>query len=92
MLSVGTAGVDCAFFAVGRPERVTDLEGSLEPSEGRVDPDEPGRDSDASGMSGSGFLVFDMGNAGNGPDGGLSGGREGRWTVLVIVIDIALKC
>lgn len=58
------------------------------------DPVELGLDSEASGVSGSGFLVFARGNAGSGPDGGgeiRGGGREeglcGIAEVMVAVID-----
>lgn len=83
VLSVGTAGVDwvLAGFGVGSPEVVTARVRGLIAGVGidaEVEPVEPGRDSEASGVSGSGFLVFARGNAGKGPEGGGEIGGGGR--------------
>ena len=81
---VGTAGVECIFIGlgVGKPEDeyVTDRESGLlgVAIEAAAS---VGRGSGASGMSRSGFRVFVIGSAGNGPFGGAEGGglrTEGR--------------
>ncbi len=76
VLSVGTAGVDCVLVGrgVGRPEDVTARVSGLPAGVAIDEAEDAGRDSGSSGMSGSGFLVFVMGRAGNGPDGGAEGG------------------
>jgi hypothetical protein len=77
VFKVGTAGVECTFVGrgVGRPEVVTDLVGSLL-TDDMDDAEDAGRESasGSSGISGSGFLVFAIGRAGNGPEGGAEGG------------------
>lgn len=85
VLSVGTAGVERALvgFGVGSPEVVTDL---CFAGVGSPAPEEPGLDS--SGISGSAFLVFEMGSAGNGPDGGASGDVEGRRTPVEVMVAV----
>jgi hypothetical protein len=85
VLSVGTAGVD-RDLGVGSPEAVTDRVSDLGVVAGRE-----GSGSLASGMSGSGFLVFATGSAGSGPDGGASGevlGRRMPVDVMVVVVDV----
>ena len=92
-LSVGTAGVDCVFvgLGVGNPVVVTDRESGLPAGVAIEEAAEVGRESDVSGISGSGFLVFAIGNAGRGPDGGAPAGggglRCGKADVIVAVAD-----
>ena len=101
VLRVGTAGVDCVFAGrgVGNPEVVTArVRGFMPDGITGTDPEpvELGLDSDASGVSGNGFLVFASGNAGRGPDGGGDVGGGGREVglcgmaevVMVAVIDV----
>ena len=83
VLRVGTAGVDWVFtgLGVGKPEVVTDRESGLLAGAAIEDDAEVGRESAESGTSGNGFLVFPIGSAGKGPDGGADGGGalcEGR--------------
>ena len=81
VLRVGTAGVDCVFMGlgVGRPVDVRERVGVLlVGTEMSKDAEPGGVSSGVSGMSGSGFLVFVIGSAGSGPDGGAVNGGEGR--------------
>ena len=102
VLSVGTAGVECVFTGrgVGRPEVVTDRDRGLPEGAAIEEAAELGRDRDSgsSGISGKGFLIFEMGSAGNGAVGGAVGGGlifEGlcgiaEVIVVVIATDIAV--
>lgn len=82
VLSVGTDEADCVLcdFGVGNADAVTArcLEGV-----GKAVPGVRGLSSGASGILGS--LVFETGNDGRGFDGGAIGGRDGRYTVEVMV-------
>lgn len=93
VLRVGTAGVDCVCtgFGVGRPEVVTDRVRGLLIGVAIEEDAEPGRE--VSGISGKGFRVFAIGNAGKGPVGGADGGgalvgRCGIADVIVAVRDM----
>jgi hypothetical protein len=84
--------VDCALagLGVGRPEVVTERVMGRPPRDGLFAADELeevlGRGSTASGMSGRGFLVFGIGRAGSGPEGGASGARRGRWGIADVIV------
>ena len=78
-------------LGVGKLEAVTERVSGLLPGVGIAEEEEPGRDSGVSGMSGSAFLVFAIGSAGRGPDGGANGGgaREGRCGMVEVMVAVA---
>ena len=94
LLRVGTAGVDCVFtgFGVGKPVVVTDRESGLLAGVAIEDAADVGRESGVSGTSESAFLVFPIGSAGKGPDGGADGGGglcEGRCGIADVIVAVA---
>lgn len=62
---------------MGNPEVVTERESGLLAGVAIEDDAEPGRDSSVSGSSGNCFLVFVIGSAGRGPEGGAPDGGGG---------------
>ena len=96
VLSVGIAGVEWVFtgLGVGRLEVVTDRDNGLFEGAAIEDAAEVGRESDASGMSGRGFLVLATGRAGRGALGGAVGGGlifEGRCGIADVMVAVAVR-
>lgn len=91
VFNVGTAGVeyDCFGWGVGKPEVVTDLDGSFEGvfAGALIVPDVPGRGDVGEGSLEKVGRVFGRGRAGSGPLGGLTGGR-GRADVMESDVDV----
>jgi len=85
VFKVGTAGVDRVFvgFGVGRPEVVTERVTGFEAGVSIAG------EADVSGMPDDAFLVFGIGNAGKGRDGGASGEVEGRLIPIVVIVAVA---
>lgn len=87
---VGTAGdeYEVLAFGVGRLESVTDLDGNLDGVDiPRPVPAVLGRESSALSVD-EALLVFDIGKAGNGPDGGAASGGRGKVEVIETAVDI----
>lgn len=82
---VGTLDVECTLvlLSVGNEDRVTEREGV---GVGKSDVKSTGN-----GTLGRGLLFLVFGRGGNGPDGGASGGLEGRCIVVVTVTDMGSR-